>query len=302
MDLGRATPEQRKESDSSAECKIQQERIRVLSRVVSFMIYPDGPYRWKEIQLDNKGILFQSRAYSEPLHPDGYPCNSDYLLFQALRNYCSNFRKESLGLAEERFNLLNLSAEHQDLINKACQLAKWPYKLGAALYLHQQMVAKLRHKEPSQGKAQWLVTNAPIKERLVEGVIPLRPDGGKPTEIAKLWKRYYSVADFWAAFVVWARTPLDFPTDRFVLLDFISNADIDVFLGNAALFRKFRAELKITRTKKTPLINQFGARDEEILDGVAPSPDESIPDLLDKYQWAALERYETPTRPKITRL
>ncbi len=287
--------------------KIRQKNIKILSRLISFMIYPEGPYRWKSFRLERKGYLFQLCHPSEAPKSGGYPCNSDFYVYHALQSYCLNFRNESLSIAEEKFNLLNLTLEDQYLINEACELTKWPYKLGAALYIEQQMVAQKKCKEPSQGKAQWLVAKAPITPTKVGDAIPLRPDGGEPSKIGNQWKKYRSVAHFWAAFVVWAEKPLGLPNDRFLLLDFICNADVDKFLSNAALFRKFRADVEVSRTKKTALIKQFGgqgdkARDDEVLEGIVPSPPDSIPDFLDHYQWAALEQYKTRTRGREKRV
>lgn len=79
--------------------------------------------------------------------------------------------------------------------------------------------------EPSQGKAQFLVAKAPIRNFQPEGIVPLRPDGGEPSKIGDQWRRYFQVAHYWAAFVVWTKSPLICPTDRFALIDFVARAE-----------------------------------------------------------------------------
>ncbi|QKV58237.1 MAG: hypothetical protein HT580_14455 [Dechloromonas sp.] len=46
-------------------------------------------------------------------------------------------------------------------------------------------------------------------------------------------EKYHHVANYWAAFVLWAKTPLSFPQDSFALVDFVLHADPDEFEANA---------------------------------------------------------------------
>lgn len=273
----------------------RRKNIRTLSGILGYMLYPPSPFR-SDSRLEGGRIRHMSPP-AVPMQKGQYPCNADERLWRALEMYCRSHRKnQHLSLAQERENLNLIGAHSQQLILESCEIAKWPYKLGAALYLHQQMAVRQKDCEPSQGKAQWLVANAPVKRIYVEGIAQLRSGGGEPSKIGDQWNKYFAVAHYWAAFVVWAKAPLDYSTDSYALIDFVCNADPDDFFANAAAFRKFRAEQPTTRTKTLPFIKQ-GIDFDSILDEKVPTSPFLIPDLLAPYQWAALKEYKTRKRP-----
>lgn len=316
--------EQRKKGiQVSPEYLAREQRIKTLARIVSFMCYPSSPLRQRGVRQSGRRLVqlkppdstaapIEDKdyfAYLEHIRPDsdhvaenGYPENIDYLAYQALFKYCFRFRKNPQNKSQEKDNLLDIDSDSNRLIDDVCEKSKWPYKLGAALYLHQQMVVHNKCKEPSQSKALWLAAKAPLKFVDVGNGIELRPDGGDSGKIGDRWASYYSVAHFWAAFVVWTKSPLVFPDTNHPLLDFICSAEVDHFLADAALFRAFREQVKTPRTKNAfPFIKQFEEREDDVLSDVVPSPTGSIPDLLENYQWEALEQYATRKRKKLNR-
>lgn len=281
--------------------RIRKENIRRLCGFIANMVYPPGPFRNDSVELRGGHIVQLNPP--KPLQKGEYPWNADWRLDMALWHYCYVYRRFQPKLApgEEAEHLSRLPLHLSNLILESCEIAKWPYKLGAALYIHQQMAVRQRDDEPSQGKAQWLVAKAPIKNIEQGGKLLLRPDGGEPSKVGDQWKKYFAVAHFWAAFVLWTKSPLDYPAGRFTLIDFICNADPVEFLANAAAFVKFRAAQETTRTKTVPFIRK-GIDHDFIEDNqIVPTNPDSIPDLLAPYQWSALSQYKTrPRRERST--
>jgi hypothetical protein len=275
----------------------REKNNRILCGVVAEMLYPRGPFCIDPLY-DDDGYIRSRTPSDKPMQKGEYPWDMDRALFGALGLYCRVFREtRQYNTEQEEERLCNMPSYSRNLILESCKIAKWPYKLGAALYLHQQMVVRRKDKEPSQGKAQWLVAKAPVKPIERGGRIPLRPDGGEPGRIGDQWPKYFSVAHYWAAFVVWTKAPLDYPVDRYALIDFVCNADPDDFLAQAAAFKKFRVDLPIERTKLLPLIKMDANRSDVWLDDIVPTSQLSIPDLLAPYQWDALREYGTRPRP-----
>lgn len=298
---GPDTPKKKVTESPSPEQQTHENNKRILCDVLGYMLYPPSPFSMDTAEL-KRGIVSYYESPGEPptkqLQKGQYPWNTDDQLSRALDRYFRGFREtQQFSAAQEEKNLCRMPLDMKNLIVESCEIAKWPYKLGAALYLHQQMAVREKTTEPSQSKAQWLVANAPIKQVAVNGESQLRPDGGQLARIGDQWNKYYVVAHYWAAFVVWAKTPLNYPVDGYALIDFVCNADPDEFLAHAAAFRKFRADVPIARTKVMPFMRKDADRLDEFLDDVVPTPQLSIPDLLDSYQWEALQKYKTPVRP-----
>ncbi len=283
--------------NADPEYQRRKKNIRILVYALGYMLYPKGPYRFNEA-LEWQGRLEYSQNATREIVKGEYPFNKDDVFSRVFDQYLSYRLRttEALSYQQEIDTLSRVESPMERLILEADEAARWAYKLGAALYLHQQMVARSKCAEPSQGKSQWLISNAPLTPAPREGGIKARKDGGEPARIANQWKKYHFVAHYWAAFVVWAKAPLIYPCDRFALVDFVLNADPDQFFANAAAFEQFRKEVKVTRQKANSYIKE--GLGENISGDIVPTPQTSIPDLLEPYQWAALTEYTTPKRPE----
>ena len=146
----------------------REKNIRLLSGVVSGMMYPVSS--------------FQTSA--KTTRKGEYPYTAELRLFHVLRRYCTSRETQQTSCAEEEENLLNVIGPYErDFVLESCEIAKWPYKLGAALYLHQQMAVREKSTEPSQSKAQWLVPGREgLGQRVAAAYLPSPPcvnQGGK---------------------------------------------------------------------------------------------------------------------------
>lgn len=287
---------QRAIEEASPEFRARRSQIRLIACFIAQMLYPRNLCHF-DLEF-RKGRIVRTPPSGEPIRKREYPWNAGEQLVLALERYFYVYRKSQILTRDEETQLLNdASPGMAAIILDSCETAKWPFKLGAALYLHQQMAVRHKDSEPSQGKALWLVTKAPVSPIKREGNIHLRPDGGDPSKIGDQWKHYYSVAHYWAAFVVWAKSPLNYPTDRFALIDFVASVNPNEFLKNAAAFKKFRADQPISASKANPFIKQGLDEEDSTLDDVVPTDPLLIPDPLYDYQWAALKDYKTRPRP-----
>lgn len=292
--------EERAKRDANPEYQRRKKNTQDLAHTLAYMLYPPGPYRFEDAQ-ERHGRLEYYLNSPREIAKGEYPHNKDEVFFRALDRYIKVDRgtTDKLSYEAEVRRLSEVGLLMERLILEANETAKWAYKLGAALYVHQQMVMRKKCEEPSQGKSQWLVANAPLTPALREGGIKARKDGGEPARIANQWKKYHHVANYWAAFVLWAKTPLSFPQDSFALVDFVLHADPDEFEANANAFAQFRTEVHITRQKAQSFIKKGYERPIDWSESEhPPTPQTSIPDLLEPYQWAALDEYVTPKRPE----
>ncbi len=293
--------EQRAIDEASPDFLARRERIRILSQVIGEMLYPPGPDCSESVY--RGGRIVDMAPPAKPIQANEYPCNAGERVGHLLAHYIQVYRdarkidkNKRLSRDRESTILGEVPPSIQGQILEAHEAAKWPYKLGASLYVHQQMAARNKVSEPSQGKAQFLVAKAPIRNFQPEGIVPLRPDGGEPSKIGDQWRRYFQVAHYWAAFVVWTKSPLICPTDRFALIDFVARAEPDEFFSNAAAFRRFRVTQPITRRKGSPFFKQGLDTVDRCLEEAIPTAPLKIRDFLKPYQWAALKHYKTRPR------
>ena len=267
--------EQRAIDEASPDFLARRERIRILSQVIGEMLYPPGPDCSESVY--RGGRIVDMAPPAKPIQANEYPCNAGERVGHLLAHYIQVYRdarkidkNKRLSRDRESTILGEVPPSIQGQILEAHEAAKWPYKLGASLYVHQQMAARNKVSEPSQGKAQFLVAKAPI--------------------------RNFQLAHYWAAFVVWTKSPLICPTDRFALIDFVARAEPDEFFSNAAAFRRFRVTQPITRRKGSPFFKQGLDTVDRCLEEAIPTAPLKIRDFLKPYQWAALKHYKTRPR------
>ncbi len=291
--------EERAKREADPDYQRSKRNTQYLARTLAYMLYPPGPYRFEGAE-ERHGRLEYYNSASREMAKGEYPQNKEEVFFRALDRYIKVDRgtTDKLSYEAEVRRLSERGLLMERLILEANEAAKWAYKLGAALYIHQQMVVRNKCEEPSQGKSQWLVANAPLTPPLREGSVKARKDGGEPARIASQWKKYHHAANHWAAFVLWAKTPLSYPHDSFPLVDFVLHADFDEFEANANAFAQFRTDVHITRQKAQSFIKKGYERPIDWSESEYPPPSQSsIPDLLEPYQWAVLTEYMTPKRP-----
>lgn len=252
---------------------------------------------YPEIQRRRKNIGILSDIFAQMVYPQTPATDWEITnkkateLAQCLRRCCLRDNANSTEGFASIVEAISSSRLNHIIIDEACSASRWPFKVGASLYIYQQMVHRERSSEPSLGKAQWLLTYAPM----AGAKLSLRNSRGDAGQIGKQWKHYFTVAHYWAAFVVLNRNPLAYETTA--PLQFICNADAKQFLSLASTFFHFRktVNVKLTRRKgqSLPYIKQglYGDFDE----GDAKSPND-VPDLLSDYQWSALDLYEPNAR------
>lgn len=259
--------------DASPEYQNRIANTKIMSSILVDMLYPTVP---------------------EPAFPPN-PWDRDSHVFRALKFYGSVYHNKMSREIPALGSLADTLGIFRERILDACIDARSPFKVGASLYIYQQMCDGKFASDASLSKAQWLLTAAP----LTTDESTVRKDGGSPDEIGKQWKHYFAVAHYWAAFVVLSGTPLQYQDAA--PLNFICNIDSTEFLNLAAAFFDFRRRVEV------PFARRKGQEIPYIKQGIATIPDnlkevplmsiQDIPDLLAGYQWDMLQQYRTNFRP-----
>ena len=181
--------------------------------------------------------------------------------------------------------LLN-DIQHRDMLEKritaALNSCSWPYKVGASLYLFQQMHDKNLTSAPSLNKAQWLLCNCSLDSHS-----PLTVRREDPRKIGEQWKTYYSVSDYWAAYAVWANSPMKFDSKKF--MEFYYHCDYVKFKRLARFFRDFRARVKVQKGRVPYL--KLGSAKWSAEESLPLANIDEIPGILSENQWAELKAY-----------
>ncbi|MEC4723286.1 hypothetical protein RY831_29445 [Noviherbaspirillum sp. CPCC 100848] len=199
-------------------------------------------------------------------------------LLHALNRYACASGEASLGVY------------HRVLIQQLAFAARKLHKLGATLYLLQQLYDRRLHPEPGISKAQTLFAIAPLHED-----DPLL-EREAPDKITAVWRRYSCVASNWAAFVVLTKSPLDYQPE--LLHDFLQADPVEAERLTEQ-FAAFRHRFRPVRTHMGKSPTSYIKRGLGKLppptqhDPLYTEPALDIPNLLADYQWQALHQYSS---------
>lgn len=260
-----------------------------------------------------------SRSSNEPsrkIYIDGKPleaptidpwereCSVDYALLNAFRHYRQFLVTNSIPADVASPEMLRSQPYNWILpwIEQAKSSIKWPNKVGASLYIYQQLYNQHPTGQPSLSKSQWLVENAP----LMTGESSDVEQRGNHRKIGEKWALHFHVADFWAAFVALSGNPFIVPNNA--LERFLLHADVRVLLRLARTFLNFREELSTKpharrhREAKHIFRALSNCPASDALRDISPVAPEGVPHLVQQYQWAALVQYSSsrpgPTPPE----
>lgn len=293
----RVAAARRQEIDEQPENKARALRDQQMVDLLSDMIYPSLtlPDAYESDQgspADRavRRIKYSMGTRSILLHEDGQRFD---LESQKQEQSASRFRFALARIAKTKWALsprpepgLLEDIQHRDLletrITTALNNCHWPYKVGASLYLFQQMHDRHRTSTPSLNKAQWLLFKSAIPAQDAAKV-----RRGDPRKVGERWKAYYSVSDLWAAYVVWAGAPLQFTESK--LIEFYYECELEKFHRTARFFQDFRARVQVPRGR-IPYLKR-GAAKWSSKESRPIEDSMGIPDLLSELEWAELENY-----------
>lgn len=185
-------------------------------------------------------------------------------------------------------DIKQLNPETRVLIQYFLYVLKNPYKVGATLYLLQQMYDRTLDTEPSLPKAFWVFACAPLTEDAGE------PPRENPWGYSRFWKNHHNAASEWAAFVTLTKTPLVHDSD--VLHRFLQQDPVE-FEQLTEKFKRFRYRVKIPRTSKDDESGRYLKLDlnefppAELAHLKNEGPELGIPNILSSHQWQTVQSY-----------
>lgn len=167
-------------------------------------------------------------------------------------------------------------------------------KVGASLYIYQQMYDLKVHDSPSQSKAQWLVPRLSYADRPFNQM----PKMTTEKKIGEHWRDFYDISHVWAAFAASGTAP--FLSDKETMTEFIRTVDASRFMRLAATFYAFRKRVKLhsSLTKKSalPYIKHELEGWNAFLGDFEPLETSEIPNLLTDNHWALLAHYDSGSK------
>jgi hypothetical protein len=177
---------------------------------------------------------------------------------------------------------------HREMMESRIEAAytdsRWQFKVGASLYVLEQMHNRYHSPSPSLNKAQWLLCNMPT-----DPASTLLKPRGDPRKIGGQWRFYHLVSDLWAAFVVWHGSLLNYELGD--LVRFYLEGDPEYIYRLARYFNDFRCQLKRV---EGPISYLQRGQSMCCLYNYEPVQSDEIPALLSANQLSCLQNYQIP--------